>query len=128
MAQDDGAARAAIEATNNRFVAAFNAGDPARAAREAYTADARLLPPASPIVRGIEAISQFWVAAAAAMDAASVQLSSVELSVHGEMAHEIGEASVVNRSGEQLRVKYVVVWKQEQGDWRWDVDIWNLGV
>ena len=47
MAQDD-AARRAIDAANRRFEAAFNAGDFAGAAREVYTADARVLPPDAP--------------------------------------------------------------------------------
>jgi ketosteroid isomerase-like protein len=29
-------------------------------------------------------------------------------------------------SGEEASAKYVVVWKQEDGRWRWDVDIWNM--
>ena len=25
----------------------------------------------------------------------------------------------------QADVKYVVCWRQEDGDWKWDLDIWN---
>ncbi len=126
--QDQSAARAAIDAANRKFEAAFNAGDPARAARGVYTAEARVLPPDMPAVSGREAIAEFWTAAVAQMGATSVQLSTVALEVHGDHAHEIGEAMLTLGEGQQAHAKFVVIWKQEAGEWRWDVDIWNGGV
>lgn len=128
MAQDEIAARTAIDATNRKFEAAFNAGDPARAAHEVYTADARVLPPDLPMVRGRDALGQFWVGAAAQMGVKQVQLSTLELQVHGDVAHEIGTATLTLADGQQLAAKFCVFWKQEDGQWRWDVDIWNGGV
>jgi ketosteroid isomerase-like protein len=26
----------------------------------------------------------------------------------------------------QMEVKYVVYWRQEDGRWKWHVDIWNM--
>ena len=94
MAQDDSAARAAIDATNRRFEAAFNAGDPGRAAREVYTENASILPPDLPMVQGRENIAQFWVGAAAQLAVTDVRLSTVALEVHGDVAHEIGKATL----------------------------------
>ncbi len=127
MAQDDGARRA-IDAANRRFEAAFNAGDFAGAAREVYTADARVLPPDAPLVRGLDAIAGFWTAAAAQLGARRVQLTTNDLEVLGDVAHEIGSATLTVAGDQQLQAKYVVLWKREQGEWRWDVDIWNSGV
>jgi ketosteroid isomerase-like protein len=128
MAQDDLAVRAAIDATNRKFEAAFNAGDPARAAREVYTADARVLPPDMPMVRGREALGPFWVGVATQVGVKHVQLATVELQVHHDVAHEIGTATLTLENGQQLAAKFCVFWKQEDGEWRWDVDIWNSGV
>jgi ketosteroid isomerase-like protein len=128
MALDDTATRAAIDATNRKFEAAFNAGDPAKAARDVYTAGARALPPDMPMVRGREALEQFWVAAAAQMGVTRVRLSTLDLEVHGDVAHEIGQATLTLKDGRELAAKFCVLWRQEQGEWRWDVDIWNNGV
>jgi ketosteroid isomerase-like protein len=128
MAQDDSAARAAIDATNRKFEAAFNAGDPGRAAREVYTENASILPPDLPMVQGRENIAQFWVGAAAQLAVTEVRLSTVGLEVHGDVAHEIGKATLTLASGQQLAAKYCVFWAQDGGEWRWHADIWNAGV
>ena len=124
---DNDTARAGIDATNRRFEAAFDAGDPAAAARAVYTRDARVLPPDLPIVRGVSAIADFWVGAVQQLGATAVRLSTRELEIHGDSAHEVGEATLTLADGD-AHAKYVVLWKREDGEWRWDVDIWNLGV
>ena len=126
MAQDD-AAKAAIAATNRRFEALFSGESPAAAAVATYTQAARVLPPDLPMVRGREAIAEFWTAAAQQLGATGVKLTTAELEVHGDSAHEVGTATLTLPGGE-AHAKYVVLWKQEGGEWRWDVDIWNLGV
>ena len=126
MTHDD-PARAGIDAANRRFEAAFNAGDPAAAARAVYTREARVLPPDLPMVRGRDAIADFWAGAAKQLGATAVRLSTKELEVHGDSAHEVGEAALTLADGE-AQAKYVVLWKREGDEWRWDVDIWNLGV
>ena len=126
MVQED-AARAAIGATNRRFEALFASDSPAAAARATYTSDARVLPPDMAMVRGREAIADFWTGAAQQLGAAGVTLRTVELEVHGDSAHEVGTATL-HLPGADAHAKYVVLWKQEAGEWRWDVDIWNLGV
>jgi ketosteroid isomerase-like protein len=127
MVQDDGA-RGSIDAANRRFEAAFNAGAFAGATREVYTPEARVLPPDAPIVRGLAAIADFWTAAAAHLGVTSVQLATEELEVVGDVAHEIGKATLTLAGGHQAQAKYVVIWKRLDGQWRWDVDIWNSGV
>jgi uncharacterized protein (TIGR02246 family) len=128
MAEDKSAARAAIDATNRRFEAAFNADDPARAAREVYTENASILPPDLPMVQGRENIEQFWVAAKAQLGATHVALSTLALEVHGDVAHEIGRATLTLTGGQQASAKYCVFWRSSAGEWRWHADIWNMGV
>ena len=118
--------RGRIDAVNRRFEAAFNAGDPAAAAREVYTREARLLPPGADLIQGREAIATFWAAAAQQMGVTSVQLATLDLQQLGDAAYEIGRATITLADGAQATGKYVVIWRQEDGRWRWDVDIWNM--
>ena len=118
--------RKAIDAANKAFAAAMNAGDIAGACK-VYVEDARLLPPDSAMVKGRKAIVGFWTAAVPALGIKSVALKTIELTVSGTTAHEIGEAALALTSG-AATIKYVVVWRQENdGQWRWAVDIWNNG-
>jgi ketosteroid isomerase-like protein len=91
-----------------------------------YTADARILPPGAPMMEGREAIRGFWQQAIAAMDVKSVVLSTVDAQMAGDGVVEIGRAVLTTNTGQEVAVKYVVHWKQEDGVWKWHTDIWNL--
>lgn len=117
--------RLSIDKVNRRFVERFNSGDPGGAAEEVYTAGARLLPPDAPIVEGRNAAIQFWQTAAQQLGIRTVQLTTVSLEIVGDLPYEIGHADVDLHSGQHVGFKYVVIWKQEDGRWRWHVDIWN---
>ena len=125
-AQDPAAVRLGIDGTNHRFEEVFNRGDAAGAAREVYTRDARILPPGAAMVQGRDSIAEFWAAAVQQMGIRRVELSTIDLQPLGEQAIEIGRARLTVSSGDVASAKYVVVWKQEDGRWRWDVDIWNM--
>jgi len=47
----------------------------------------------------------------------------------GDGVVEIGQATLsIQPEGQppsELVVKYVVYWRQEDGKWKWHVDIWN---
>jgi len=96
---------------------------------DVYTADARILPPGGPMVAGREAIKQFWAAMIQAVNAKSAELASVEIMPAGDGVVEIGRATLSMEpepgTTAQMEAKYVVYWKQEDGRWKWHVDIWN---
>ena len=117
--------RQAIDETNAGFMEAFGRGDIAGAVRETYTRDARILPPGAATVHGRDGITQFWMGAARQLDITRIELSTVELQPLGDAACEIGRATLT-LGGQQGVAKYVVLWRQEDGRWRWDVDIWNM--
>lgn len=119
-------AREGIAATNRSFEAAFNAGDPGRAAQDVYTREAWLLPPGAPVIQGRDNIAQFWKGAAQQMGVERVELTTLELDVGSESASEIGRAKLTIGGGQQVEAKYVVVWKKEGAEWRWHIDIWNM--
>ena len=117
---------AGIASTNRRFEETFRSGGAAAAAREVYTRDARVMPPGAPTVLGRDAAEQFWPAAQQALGIVDVQLSTVELEPLGDAAYEVGSARLTLAGGQQVTAKYVVIWRQEDGRWRWHVDIWNM--
>lgn len=114
---------------NRRFVEAYNRGDAAGCA-EAYTENARILPPDAPMMQGRQAIQAFWHGAMD-MGIRSVALETVDFEAAGDtVGREIGTAvlTIETPDGQTVtqHAKYVVVWKrQDDGSWKWDTDIWN---
>jgi ketosteroid isomerase-like protein len=118
--------RQGIDETNAGFMAAFGRGDPAAAVRETYTRNARILPPGAPMVEGRDGIAQFWTGAAQQLGITRVELSTVDVQPMGDGAYEVGRGTLTLGGGQQVVAKYVVVWRHEDGRWRWHVDIWNM--
>ncbi len=118
---------AQIARTNADFMAAIAAGDAGRAVADAYTTTARILPPGSPMLVGRTAITAYWHAVITQLGVTGVTLESMDLRPVGDQVVEVGRATLtVNRGAQQLTGKYMVLWRQEDGRWRWDVDCWNL--
>ena len=117
--------RRAIAEADRRFCEAFNAGNVEGAARGVYTADALILPPGGEMVRGRDSIIGFWRGAAEQMGIVRVELATVEVAQAGEFAHQVGRATLTLQGGQQVPVKYLVIWKQVDGRWKWHIDIWN---
>lgn len=91
-----------------------------------YTNDARILPPAAGMITGRENVKGFWRAAVDSMGVSAAKLETVEFTPAGDTGFEIGRGRLEFMSGAPaVDVKYVVVWKREDGVWKWDVDIWN---
>ena len=91
-----------------------------------YTANARILPPGAPMVHGRAAIKSFWREALASLGVVDSKLATVEAEPCGDSVLEIGKADLTVANNQIVEVKYVVHWKQEDGRWKWHVDIWNL--
>src|SRR5258708_1472421 len=89
-----------------------------------YTKTARILPPGGDMVIGRDAIIAFWSSAIPGMGVTGGSLTTVEAMEAGDGIVEIGRAELVTGGG-AVTVKYVVYWKQEDGVWKWHVDIWN---
>src|SRR5438270_774133 len=116
--------RQAIEAGNRNFMAAFARGDAAGMAA-LYTANAQLLPPNSDVVAGTQAIQAMWQAVMG-MGIKEATLQTGEVEAHGDTAFEVGRFSLKGEGGHVLdQGKYIVIWKQEGGQWKLHRDIWN---
>ncbi len=116
-----------IQATNRIFEQEVAAQRNVQALDRVYTTNARILPPGAPMVQGRENIKAFWRDAIQALNVASVKLETLDFQVLGEGGIEIGQATLLFRAAGSppAIMKYVVVWKREDGAWKWDVDIWN---
>ena len=115
-----------IQATNRVFEEEVIGRRDFGALERVYTRNARLLPPGAPTVTGRDAVADFWRGAVAAMNVQSLRLHTLSLDVFGEQAQEVGRAELaVEGGGAPMALKYVVLWKREDGGWRMDVDIWN---
>ena len=91
-----------------------------------YTSGARILPPGAAMISGREEIKAFWTSLVQSANAKSVTLTSVEVIPSGDGIVEIGRATLTFAgSPDAMEAKYVVYWRQEDGRWKWDVDIWN---
>ena len=121
--------RLAMAATNELFNKEVVGKRRFDALNDVYTVDARIFPPGSPMISGREAIKEFWSGAIPSLNATSAELASIDVIPAGDGVVEIGRASItVQPEGQQtaqMDVKYVVYWRQEDGRWKWHVDIWN---
>jgi len=120
-------ARAAIEQVNTLFSEAIARGD-AQAIAKLYTEDAILLPERGELVKGRQAIGEFWKTA---MDGGvkSVTVTTLDVGGSGDLAHEVGTVLLTlqaeGRPPATASAKFVVVWKREADGWKIHRDIWN---
>jgi ketosteroid isomerase-like protein len=116
--------RAALRGANEKFMATFSRGDAAGCAA-CYTEQGQLLPPNSDVIAGKQAIQTFWQGAMN-LGITAATLETVEVEDHGSTANEVGKYTLQGVGGQVLDTgKYVVIWKQEAGQWKLHWDIWN---
>ena len=119
----------AMARTNDFFSTQVVAGRNFTALEGVYTSDARIMPPGAPMISGRESIKKFWSDLVQSANAKSAVLTSVDVLPAGDGVVEIGRATLtVQPQGQavtQMEVKYVVFWRNENGRWKWHVDIWN---
>ena len=123
-----GELREKIDAANKGFVEAFNKGD-VTSAMKVYTEDATILPPNAEMMKGKTAITAFWQGARE-MGVKEAKLETVRLTPMGEeTACEIGKYVLkIQPEGAEAFTdegKYMMIWKLEDGAWKWDSDAWN---
>jgi ketosteroid isomerase-like protein len=120
--------RAAMEAVNAQFVAAFNTPDTA-AFPDQYTADAVLLFQSAPPVTGPEAIRQFWEARIK-LGGRNVKFEIIDTGADGRYAYQVTKttAQLVRDTGEKIPVSGHTVRifeRQPDGSWKTKVQMFN---
>lgn len=90
-----------------------------------YAADAQLLPADSPAIRGRAAIQAFWQGCWD-MGIGTVERTPSEMDCLLDTINEVGGYRILDRQGRVVDVgNYVVIWKQQQGQWQIHRDIWT---
>ena len=123
----DNGIREGIEAANREFMAAFDSGDAAGVAA-LYTENGQILPPNSDPITGKDGIKGFWQGAMD-MGLKTASLETVEVEQQGDRAMEIGNYKIFVDGGQMVdHGNYLIIWKQEDGQWRLYRDIWNTSM
>lgn len=124
MTQALSSTRMQIDSTNAAFCEAFRRGDGAGLVA-VYTTEGQILPPNAETTQGKQAIQSFWQGAID-MGVAAADLATVEFEAIGDTGWEVGKFTLKAQDGSILDTgKYIVIWKHENGEWKWHRDIWN---
>jgi ketosteroid isomerase-like protein len=114
----------AIQETNKSFGELLSRRDAAGIAR-CYSEDAVVMPPNQDLIRGRNNIEGFWRGIMTA-GVKSVRLESQNIEQYGEVVAEVGRFTVLVERDQVIdEGKYLVLWKQESGQWKLFRDIWN---
>jgi len=112
---------------NAAFIEALQRKD-AVAMAGMYSTAAKVMPPGADIVEGKSKIQAFWesVIRAGVTDA---KLETMEVdTIGGYTAMETGKFVMYHNKDVVDRGKYLVVWRNEDGQWRLHRDVWNSSV
>ena len=118
--------KAAIQKLEDQWGAAFNKGD-AAAVAAMYADDAYVLPAGAPMAHGLSAIQDFWTKAMEQL--ADIKCSTQDVKPLGRSAAlEIGTCTFKMKGAtpQDGALKYAVVWKKADGQWKLLQDIWNF--
>ncbi|RPJ57691.1 MAG: DUF4440 domain-containing protein [Acidobacteria bacterium] len=114
----------AIQEANRRFSEHLSQGD-AVAISRCYSENAAILPPNQDLIQGRKNIEGFWRGIITA-GVKSLRLESQNIEPYGEVLAEIGRFTVLIERDQVIdEGKYLVLWKQENGEWKLFRDIWN---
>ncbi len=114
----------AIASANETLMASFRRGDAAGLA-SLYTENGQFLIPYSDFVTGKEAI-EVAIQGFFDMGAKSITLETIEVEGYGDTASEVGKYILGGEDGMVLdEGKYIVIWKQEAGQWKLHRDMIN---
>ncbi|MBU3947864.1 MAG: DUF4440 domain-containing protein [Proteobacteria bacterium] len=114
----------AIVAADEIFMATYSRGDVAGMA-SLYTERCQVMPPNSNSLTGKPAIQSLFQTFMD-MGIKIIKLKTVEVEGYGETAFEVGKYTLEGERGQVLdQGKYIVIWKQEAGQWKLHRDIFN---
>ncbi len=117
----------AIVAADETFMTTFSRGDAAGIAA-LYTENGQFLPPNSDFVTGKQAI-QATFQAFMDMGIKAIKIETIEVEGYGDTASEVGRYTLEGEGGQVLdQGKFIVIWKQEAGQWKLHRDIINTNM
>ncbi|MEK7316860.1 MAG: SgcJ/EcaC family oxidoreductase [Candidatus Eisenbacteria bacterium] len=121
---DPAASRAAIDAVDRDFMAAFQARD-GKAIGLLYTEDAKLLPPNEEPAIGRDAIVKVWEGLLG-LPLSGLRLETDEIHGTGEVVTVEGRYALIGGDSQTVEAgKYLVVYKKTEAGWRLHREIWS---
>lgn len=128
VAADAAADEAAIRALNQTWIKSYNSGD-ANALVGLYTADAVLMAPGAPSVKGTAAIRAYFVKDVEEVRKAGLVFSvagKTDVGISGDLAWESGAYTAKDKSGATVDSgKFLSVSRKKDGKWFMFRDTWN---
>ncbi len=119
--------REEIVAADEKFTSTFSRGDAAGIAN-LYTENGKFLPPNSDFITGRKAI-QATFQGFMDMGVKEVKIETMEVEGYGDTASEVGRYTLEGKGGQVLdKGKFLVIWKQEAGQWKLHRDIINTSM
>ena len=116
-----------IRRANDLFEASFEHGDAAAMAK-LYTSNGLLLPTGMDAIQGTAGIQAFWEGAMA-MGLKQLKLQTQDVEEMADTAIELGHYTLFGPDALPVdHGKYLVVWKEQAGQWKLYQDIWNSSV
>ncbi|CAN5309290.1 hypothetical protein BH23BAC1_BH23BAC1_24320 [soil metagenome] len=116
-----------IRELDDQFESLFAHGDTSGMST-LYTDHGMVLPPGGDFVRGKEKIGQFWQAVMN-LGIKKAKLEILEIEQQGDTAVETGTYTLSGEDGQLLdQGKYIVIWKQQNGQWKLHRDIFNTSL
>jgi ketosteroid isomerase-like protein len=123
---DMSAARKTVDDTNQKFEEAVRKADSATLG-SLYTSDAMAMPANSEPIKGND-IGGMW-GSVLRMGIKDAKLTTTDLQGNADLLAETGTYEMYGDKNKTLdKGKYVVVWKQENGQWKIYRDIWNTSM
>lgn len=93
-----------------------------------YTMDGKILPPGADIITGRKAIKIRWTLPVG-VKILEHKITPTEIKIIGDHAYDMGyyEGRTRRKDGSEVswKGKYIIVWRQINGNWLMHLDIWN---
>ena len=119
-----GVVQEAIQETVRTFIAHFARGDASAIAR-LYAEDAIVMPPNQSSITGRANIERLWKEFMN-LGVKALKLETKQVEQYGDVIAEIGRYTIFTDQNQAVdEGKYLVLWKQEHGEWKLFRDIWN---
>ena len=119
--------RAAVQENNEKFMEAVRERD-AKAIAARYTDDCLLLPNGAPRMEGPGAVEAFFTQGFE-IGIKNIDLTTNDVTEEGDTLIEVGRALVTIEPDDGQSIEdsgdYVVVYRQQGGEWKMAIDIWN---
>lgn len=114
----------ALLVAQQQLCACFASGD-ATGVAAIYAEAGQIMPAYSPAIRGRAAIQAFWQGCID-MGICTMQRIPLEVDALAGTINEVGEYRFFDRQQHNLDVgKYVIIWKEQGGQWQIQRDIWT---